>query len=334
MKGRQESERNTEALIKKLLEDRPRYLYDYYITLDSKSHTTKLKYLRYIIYLIDYLEDKYDLDLDEVENFKNIKVSMINNYMTSIKYKKDGSEMSNSLKASRFYGIKNFFDFLVDDEYIENNPCSKVKLPRNKDQHKIVSLTKEEINIIKDNINSGVGNQMSINRQRKWRSRDMALIMLALSLGLRVASVSEINLEDIDFENNLLTIVEKGNKIRTLQFSDSIKSLLYDWLKDRECFLKNSNKTCDALFITFQINRMTVGAISDMIKKYTYNIDKHITPHKLRSTCATNIYEKTGDIYLVADVLGHSNLGNTRRYTMVSSDKRKQAASAMDDILF
>ena len=80
---------------------------------------------------------------------------------------------------------------------------------------------------------------------------------------------------------------------------------------------------------------MTTQAVRDLVAKYTKGItDKHITPHKLRSTCATNIYEKTGDIYLVADVLGHSNLANTRRYTAVSNEKRKQAAKAMDDILF
>ena len=334
MKGRQENEKKTEVLIKKLLLGKPNYLNDYYIALDSKSYTTQLKYLRYAIYLIEYLENEYDLDLSKPENFSKVKVSMINSYMISIKYKSDGTEMSHSLKACRFYGIKNFFDFLADDEYIQNNPCAKVKLPKNKDQHDIVSLTKDEIQMIKDNITNGVGNEEAIRRQKRWKSRDMALVMLALSLGLRVTSVSEINIEDIDFENNLLTIVEKGNKIRTLEFSDNIRSLLLEWIKDRRNLINGVYGKCDALFITDRIQRIKTDGIRKIIEKYTYNINKHITPHKLRSTCATNIYEKTGDIYLVADVLGHSNLANTRRYTAVSNEKRKQAAKAMDDILF
>ena len=162
----------------------------------------------------------------------------------------------------------------------------------------------------------------------------MAVVMLSLSLGLRVTSVSEINMEDIDLRNNTLRIVEKGNKVRILEFSNGIKAILTKWIDDRKKFMEENNAECDALFITFQMKRMKSSAISEMLKKYTYNIDKHITPHKLRSTCATNVYEKTGDIYLVANILGHSSLTNTQRYTMVSKEKRKQAAQAMDDILF
>ena len=334
MKGRQENERSTEILIKKFLINKPKYLHDYCMMLEDKSYTTRLQYLRYIVCLIDYLENEYDLNLNNADDFKQVKVSMIKAYMNYIKYKSDGTEMSHSIRASKFYGIKSFFDFLVNDEYVQNNPCDKIKLQKDKDEHKITSLTKEEICQIKQNIINGVGNEDALKKQKKWKSRDMALIMLTLSLGLRVTSVSEIDLEDVDFENNSLKIVEKGNKIRTLEFSDNIKDLLLDWVKDREELMKFIMHPCDALFVSYQLERMKVGGIRKMLTKYTHNIDKHITPHKLRSTCATNIYEKTGDIYLVANVLGHSNLANTKRYTAVSNDKQKQAARAMDDILF
>ena len=82
------------------------------------------------------------------------------------------------------------------------------------------------------------------------------------------------------------------------------------------------------------MKRINVRSIENLITKYTYNIDKHITPHKLRSTCATNVYNATGDIYLTADVLGHSNIANTRRYAQISEERKRKAASAMDDILF
>ena len=70
-----------------------------------------------------------------------------------------------------------------------------------------------------------------------------------------------------------------------------------------------------------------------MLSKYTYNIDKKITPHKLRSTAATNLYEQTGDIYLVADVLGHANIQNTRRYAKVSNGKRIDAANKLSNLI-
>ena len=103
------------------------------------------------------------------------------------------------------------------------------------------------------------------------------------------------------------------------------------WLCDREKLLKNDN--CEALFISAKQQRIGVNTIRDMLKKYTYNIDKKITPHKLRSTAATNLYDATGDIYLVADVLGHHNIQNTKRYAKVSNSKKEFAADTLSKLI-
>lgn len=179
-----------------------------------------------------------------------------------------------------------------------------------------------------------MGDDLTKQRQEPWKKRDYAIVMLALSLGLRVTSISEINIDDINFETNELKIVEKGNKIRTLMFSDGLAEILLEWVKDREEKLEDMDEDISALFISRQHQRLTAPSIRAMLKKYTYNIDKKITPHKLRSTCATNVYEQTGDIYLTADILGHSNIQNTKRYASISEEKKKKAASAMDNILF
>ena len=327
MKGRKENEEKKLKKIEEKIADKPFYIKKYYYTLDDKSYTTKNVYINYVLDFIEFAKNDLHLDVSSVESFNSIKKSDIDYYLANL----DGKA---SIKRCRLYGIKTFFQFLEDDEYISNNPCIKVIAPKEKEEHVITSMTKKEINIVKKNILNGYGSKRAINTQYKWRRRDYAIVMLGLSLGLRVTSLTEINLEDINFDEKKITIVEKGNKTRIVMFSDDLKNVLLDWIDDRKEILGDDCKSVDALFISSRRKRITSSGIERLISKYTQNIDKHITPHKLRSTCATNIYNKTGDIYLTADVLGHSNIANTRRYAQISEERKKKAAEAMDDILF
>lgn len=328
MKGRKENEEKKIKKIEEMISDKPVYIKKYYYTLKDKSYTTQEVYIRYVIDFVNFASKKFNIDIYDVSSFDKIKKSDIDFYISSLEDK------GVSIKRCRLYGIKSFFNFLIDDEYIKNNPCIKVIAPKDNEEHKITSLTKKEINIVKRNIFNGYGTKRAKNIQKKWIKRDYAIIMLGLSLGLRVTSLSEINLEDINFENKEIKIVEKGNKIRVVMFSENIGEILLEWIRDRENILNDKNVECEALFISNQCRRITSRGIEKLVSKYTQNIDKHITPHKLRSTCATNVYNKTGDIYLTADILGHSNIENTRRYAQISEERKKKAAQAMDDILF
>ena len=89
----------------------------------------------------------------------------------------------------------------------------------------------------------------------------------------------------------------------------------------------------DALFLSLQNRRISVRAVQLMVKKYASQaapLKKHLSPHKLRSTFGTNLYHETGDIYLVADVLGHSDVNTTRKhYAAMSDDRRRMAARSV-----
>ena len=328
MKGRKENEEKKLKNIEKIIQDQPSYIKKYYYTLKDKSYTTQDAYIRYVIYFIDFIKKELNLNISDPSCFNKIRKSDIDLYLSNL------NDKGASIKRCRLYGIKDFFKFLIDDEYIKSNPCERVSAPKDNVEHKITSLTKDEIEIVKQNIFNGCGTKRAKNIQKKWRKRDYAIVMLGLSLGLRVTSLTEINVEDINFETKELKIVEKGNKTRIVMFSNKIEEILLDWIYDRNNILEEKNCSCDALFISNKMTRITSRGIELLIKKYTENIDKHITPHKLRSTCATNVYNKTGDIYLTADVLGHSNISNTRRYAQISEERKKRAAEAMDDILF
>ena len=328
MNGRKENEFKTNKHVENIIKKSPRYVKRYYKTMNDKSHTTKHKYITYLLDFMNFIQNECDINVNSIECFKKVKPSTINIYIASLE------GVSDSCKAAKLYGVKNFFNFLVADDIIPNNPCDRVAIPRDKKEHKITYLTKEEIDIVKNNIMNGCGSEIAKTKQEKWRSRDYAIIILGLSLGLRVTSICEIDVDDINMEANELKIIEKGNKMRTIMFSDHVKNVLNDWIQDREIKLIESGKTSTALFISNKLTRISSRTVAHLVEKYTYNIDKRITPHKLRSTCATNVYGATGDIYLTADILGHRNIANTRRYAQVSEERKKKAAAAMDDILF
>lgn len=337
MQGRTEHEKQTETWIEQKLKSTAPYLTQYMRTISRKSYTTKKAYLNYVLEFLDYLQQCH-YDINDINIFADIKPSFIYEYLDHLsktekivgdRVYKNGE----SIQCRKFYAIKSFFGFLLNDEYVQKNPCDTVEPPKVTKENEIVAMDEHEVKIFLNNVLEGVGNAKAKARQRTYRSRDYAIMTLALALGLRVTSLVEINIEDLDLINKTLVVTEKGNTTRTLRFSDNIKKVLEQWLEDRYELLGDVGIR-DALFISNRKERMTSKTVRKLVEKYSEGIDKHITPHKLRSTCATNVYTATGDIYLTADVLGHKNMQNTRRYAKIVDKKREQAAEAMDKILF
>lgn len=338
MRGRVENERKVDCKIVDRLQNEPYYMREYMNSFVRKSYTTKNAYINYILEFLRYLETEYGYDINDINSFANVKPSTINSYLNYLsqieKVTKNGTTVKNgsSIQCRKFYAIKNFFKFLLNDDYITKNPCDNIDPPKVDTVINVVAMDKDEINLFLNNITNGVGTQRSQAYQVRWKNRDYAIMTLALSLGLRVTSISEINVEDINFEDNLITVTEKGNNTRVLLFSDNLKESLLNWIEDRNNILGNEH--CNALFISNRKTRLCPQAIGNLVAKYSNGIDKHITPHKLRSTCATNIYNATGDIYLTADVIGHRNIQNTRRYAKVVDEQKKKAVKAIDKIIF
>lgn len=171
------------------------------------------------------------------------------------------------------------------------------------------------------------------DQQRKYndntRLRDLAILSLFLGTGIRVSELVGINIDDLDFSLNGFLVTRKGGNQAILYFPDEVASVLQDYLKVRRNIEALEGHE-DALFLSLQRKRISVRAIQVMVKKYATlaaPLKKHLSPHKLRSTFGTNLYHETGDIYLVADVLGHSDVNTTRRhYAAMSDDRRRMAA--------
>ena len=161
----------------------------------------------------------------------------------------------------------------------------------------------------------------------KTRVRDLALLTLLLGTGLRVSECVGLNIKDVDFKNGGLKVYRKGGKEVTVYFGEEVEDALADYLIERNHIIPESGSE-DALFLSLQKKRMSVRSVENLVKKYAKTVSplKPITPHKLRSTYGTALYQETGDIYLVADVLGHSDVNTTKKHYAALEDQRRRSA--------
>ena len=153
------------------------------------------------------------------------------------------------------------------------------------------------------------------------------MMTLLLGTGMRVSECVGINIKDLDFQNNAVKVTRKGGNEVFLYFGEEVRETLADYLEERQNALtKDENE--DALFLSSQGKRIGVRTVQNMVKKYAQLVTplKKITPHKLRSTYGTNLYRETGDIYLVADVLGHSDVNTTKKHYAALEDERRRSA--------
>lgn len=337
MQGRLENKIKTEKKIQELISEMPEYVIEFYYYLNLKTHTTKLKYLRNVIRFLNYYSD-YDPSSIHKEDLNKITSFTIEQFMSSINYYNTSQnnnikELSNSSKAIIYSSLSAFFDFLAIHDYISNSPFANKKIRRPKVQDiDITFLTVDEVKKVENAIIRGVGNQTAVSKQEDWKFRDYLLFRIPVVNGLRVTALSEINIEDLELDRKRIRVTEKGNITKYVFVDDKTCMFIEMWLEKRNEILGIGSKE-QALFISNRKTRITTRSIENIIKKYTEGVvDKHITPHKLRSTCGTNLYQAKKDIYLVASVLGHKTTAPTRKYTKIFEEDKQDAILTMASI--
>ena len=140
-----------------------------------------------------------------------------------------------------------------------------------------------------------------------------------------------LDIEDVDFKNNGIKVTRKGGNEMVVYFGPEVEKALKRYIEVRENIIPLEGYE-HALFYSAQRRRIGVQAVENLVKKYASQITttKKITPHKLRSTYGTTLYQETGDIYLVADVLGHKDVNTTKKhYAAIDDARRRQAAKAV-----
>ena len=175
------------------------------------------------------------------------------------------------------------------------------------------------------------GDQLTAVHQKYQKitaKRDYAILSLFLGTGIRISELVGIDVNDIDFSRNEFVVTRKGGNQMTLAFGPEVAQALADYLEERMQIIPLSGHE-NAFFLSLQRKRITPRAVENLVKKYAQIATplKKITPHKLRSTYGTMLYQESGDIYLVADVLGHKDVNTTRKhYAAMTEEKSRLAA--------
>ncbi len=332
MQGRIENKIKIENLIQEKIKEMPEYVKRYYFYLNQKSHTTKLNYMDKLLRFLKYLQEQ-NISI-ELNCLEKIDAYIIEQYVASISYYEKNSktkELSNTTKANIYSALNAFFIFLCANDYIKNNPFDNKKITRPKaEQTSITFLTPEEVQEVQQRILHGWGSNQAKLKQSDWKYRDYLLFRIPVVTGLRLEALTEINVSDVDLVRKTIRVTEKGNITKDIYLDDITRDYILKWIMQRAEFIGNGNYDCQALFISNRLTRMSSRSIEMVIMKYADGINgKHITPHKLRSTCGTNLYQAKKDIYLVANVLGHSSTEPTRRYTKVFETDKKDAINTL-----
>ena len=271
-----------------------------------------------------------------IEDLAKLTSEDISEYQRYLELNEDGEKHENGKKAiaRKMAPLRGMFLYHLEHEHIERNPMILVKLPRIKKDKNIIRMNESEVADVLNTVEFGNA-QMSKHQlafRERTRERDLAIMTLMLGTGIRVSECAGLDLSDVDLRANTITIVRKGGGQDVLYFGEEIHDALQTYIEgERNRTLPESGEET-ALFLSLHKRRISVDAIELLVKKYAKMAvpNKKITPHKLRSTYGTALYRETGDIRLVADVLGHENVNTTiDYYAAIEDEHKRQAANAV-----
>ena len=330
--------KKNEIKLRKRLEKLPAFCKTFFIGIEpTTASRTRIAYAYDLGCFFEYLHDNNpicaqmevrDIPLSIMEELTPMDIE---EYLSYLKYYvKDGIEYTNDERGikRKLASLRTFFRYFYKNELIKEDPAIKVDMPKIHDKN-IVRLDVDEVALLLDEVESG--GSLTERQQKfhdKTKTRDLAIMTLLLGTGIRVSECVGLDMDDVDFKNNGIKIHRKGGAEVVVYFGEEVRKALINYYVERQ---KNTaaDGSINALFLSLQNKRITVRAVENLVKKYAKLVTtlKNITPHKLRSTYGTNLYRESGDIYLVADVLGHKDVNTTRKhYAAIDDDKRRKAA--------
>ena len=322
--GRLEKETKFYEKLEKKLRALPRVLTEYYTSMraNRKSYTTIGVYVNNVLHFANFVTNN---NLTE-DFYKHITPSDVESYMISLETRetKNGvKRMGDDILQSRWSSLNTFFEWLVKRSYLTQNPIVVVSRPKNNVEHKITYLSKTEINKLLRAIDHNPSDIVAV--------RDRAVISLALATALRVSALVNINVEDIDFDNNVIRVVEKRQKVREIYIGENTSKMLKEWIAERNKEFGDVKST--ALFLSQKKNRLSVDAVADMLVKYCDDAGiKRITPHKLRASAACALAKNNIPVKAIAKQLGHNNIATTMRYIDVFNEDTEKAKGILDNL--
>ena len=343
-----ERDKKVTARLRELRDTLPEFCEEFFVGIvPLTTSLTRLYYAYDLRIFFDYLmqnvrafrgyKDMTEFTVSDLEKITSQNLEAYMEYLSL--YEFDGKEYTNGEKgkARKISTVRTFFKYYFNHDRISANVAAKLTMPKQHDKE-IIRLEEREITRILDVAENGEGlSEHQRKIQRNTRYRDVAILTLLLGTGIRVSECVGLNLTDIDFSTNAFTVTRKGGNRAILYFGDEVANALTEYINGERAGLVNRCEKLapgdtDALFLSLQVKRISVRAVENLVKKYAVEASplKKISPHKLRSTFGTNLYRATGDIYMVADVLGHRDVNTTKKhYAAIEEDHRKIASQVI-----
>ena len=331
--------KNTDKIEEILQNDLPDYCREYFVGISMNTTTlTRLNYAYDIRTFFKYLCKKVyrfkgkttkEISLVDIENLSPFEIEAYLNYIEIYRDEEDKIVKNGARgKSRKLAALRSFIKYFIKKQVIKYNPTATIDTPKLREKE-IIRLEGSEIATMMDVVDTAEG---MTDHQQKYlentKIRDLAIVSLLLGTGIRVSELVGIDMVDVNFDDFSFVVTRKGGARVILYFSEEVAGYLYDYYLAR--LSDESTKDQPALFLSLQKKRISTRAVENIVKKYSEIATplKHITPHKLRSTFGTQLYRNTGDIYIVADVLGHKDVNTTRRhYAAITDDLRKKAST-------
>lgn len=321
--GRLEKETAFYTKLESKLQGLPPILNEYYIFMraNRRSYTSIGVYINNVLHFINFLYG------DKVQNdfYTSVQTTDIERYFISLETRADGRRMGDDVLQQRWSSLNNFFIFLQKrKKCIEDNPIATIERPGNNTEHKVTYLTKAEINKLFRAIER--------NKNKSIAARDKTIISLALATGLRISALLNLNIQDIDFNNHVINVIEKRQKVRAISIGSNTEQMLREWIGIRN--QEFANLDTSALFISQARQRITSKSVGEMLEKYCGEAGiKRITPHKLRATAACMLAKAGLPVKAIAKQLGHNNTQVTMRYIDVFEEDEAKVLNILDGLI-
>ena len=330
--------------LREILKTLPPFAKDYFRAIEPTTSTkTRISYAYDIRIFFQFLISQNpslakigipNLNVSVLDQLKPIDIEEYMEYLKLYDSPNDQTTITNGERGlkRKISSLRSFYTYYYKRQAIETNPVQLVDMPKIHDKA-IIRLDAGETAALLDYIEH-CGDQLTGQRKayyEKTKLRDLAIVTLLLGTGIRVSECVGLDVEDIDFRNNGIRLIRKGGSEMVVYFGPEVEKALKDYLESRKAISPLEGHE-HALFYSTQRKRIGIQAVENLVKKYAGAITttKKITPHKLRSTYGTTLYQETGDIYLVADVLGHRDVNTTKKhYAAMDDARRRKAATAV-----
>lgn len=336
MTSRDERRNQIESSIQSKLEHYPDIIKEYYYSLRTNSSTTKVTYINKLLQFLAWYQERFHIDVIDLKVVGNIQSREIDEYFAIRALPTAEREnIEASTQATQFTAVSNFFSFLKQRRYIEENPMEDLKRPSVPHKNSAVCLSQDEIKSILNQIEMGVGSNKAKGMQKRYKNRDKLLFLIPLTTGMRLSALSEIDMDAIDLEKREISVIEKRNKYRTFELDDKVYEILQAWILDRADII--GSQDIQALFITAREgypHRISTRSVQKIVAKFSEQIDMKLSPHKLRKSYGTQYFRMSGnDLSATAAALGHNDLKTTTLYVAEDKEKAREVNHKVADYM-